>query len=62
LSLNNPFGIKQVYGYNFATQDLNGDGRFSNAEILPSARQFVFIGAFFSWGVDRTDEAIDNNL
>ena len=62
LSVNNPFNFKQVYGYNYAQQDLNGDGQFARSEILPPARQFVFLGMFMSWGIDRSQEAINNNL
>jgi hypothetical protein len=62
LSVNNPFGFKQVYGYNYASLDLNQDQQFYRSEIVPTARQFVFIGLFMSWGVDRTQEAIDGNL
>ena len=62
LSLNNPFGIKQVYGYNYAQSDFNKDGQLARQEIVPSARQFVFLGMFMSWGIDRSQEVIDNNL
>ncbi|MBL7766658.1 MAG: TonB-dependent receptor [Chitinophagaceae bacterium] len=62
LSVNNPFGFKQVYGYNYAAKDLNGDGTLYRREITPTARQFIFLGMFMSWGIDRTQEAIDNNL
>jgi len=62
LSVNNPFGFKQVYGYNYSGTDLNGDGQLFNKAITPTARQFVFIGMFMSWGIDRTQEAIDGNL
>ena len=61
-SINNPFNFKQVYGYNYAQQDLNGDGQFARREILPPARQFIFLGMFSSWGIDRSQEAINNNL
>jgi len=30
--------------------------------IEPPAKRFYFIGCFLSWGVDRTDDAINNNL
>ncbi len=62
LSVNNPFNFKQVYGYNYATADLNGDGILARKEIGPPARQFVFLGMFMSWGIDRSQEAINNNL
>ena len=62
LSVNNPFNFKQVYGYNYASNDLNGDGQLFRKEITPPARQFIFLGMFMSWGIDRTQEAIDGNL
>jgi hypothetical protein len=62
ISVTNPLGFKQIFGYNFANKDLNNDGLYFKNAIVPSARQFVFIGLFSSWGIDRTKEAIDNNL
>lgn len=56
LSVSNIFNIKQVYGYNYSA---NGMRR---QELVPPSRMFVFIGAFISFGVDRTDDAINNNL
>lgn len=62
LSVNNPFGFKQVYGYNYAQTDFNNDGNLYRDAIIPPAKQFIFIGMFMSWGIDRTQEAIDGNL
>lgn len=62
LGINNPIGFKQEYGYNYAQADLNGDGIRYRKAITPAARQFVFLGMFMSWGIDRTQEAIDGNL
>ena len=56
LSVNNIFGINQVFGYNYS---YNGQRK---AAIVPPSRTFIFIGAFISLGVDRTEEAINNNL
>lgn len=56
LSVNNIFGINQVYGYNYSY-----DGS-RKTPILPPSRTFVFIGAFISFGIDRTEDAINNNL
>jgi vitamin B12 transporter len=56
LSVSNIFNIKQVYGYNYST---NGARR---TEIVPPSRMFIFIGAFISFGVDRSDDVINNNL
>ena len=53
LSISNIFGIKQVYGYQYS---YNGARK---QEIVPPSRIFVYIGAFFSFGIDRTQESID---
>jgi vitamin B12 transporter len=55
-SVNNVLGNNQVFNYNFST-----DGTRKQA-ILPASRRFFFIGAFISIGVDRTQDAINNNL
>lgn len=56
LSVNNIFGIDQVYGYNYS---YNG---YRKSAILPPSRTFVFLGVFMSLGIDRTEDAINNNL
>lgn len=56
LSVSNILGSKNVYGYNFS---MNGS---RNSAIVPPVNTFVFIGAFISFGVDRTEDAINNNL
>jgi len=56
LSINNILNIKQTYGYQYS---YNGSRK---EEIVPPSRMFVFIGAFFSFGIDRTQDAINNNL
>lgn len=56
LSVTNILGSKNVYGYNFSA-----NGSRSSA-IVPPVNTFVFIGAFISFGVDKTDDAINNNL
>lgn len=56
LSVSNILGSKNVYGYNFSA-----DGS-RNSAIVPPVNTFVFIGAFISFGVDKTDDAINNNL
>lgn len=62
LSVNNPFGFNQVYGYNYASHDLNGDKQRYKQAITPTAKQFIFLGMFMSWGIDRSQEVIDGNL
>jgi len=55
-SITNVFGYDFVYGYNYSFNGMNKE------PIGPPAKRFYFIGAFFSWGVDRTQDAINNNL
>lgn len=56
LSISNVLGSKNVYGYNFSL-----DGTRSSA-VVPPVNTFVFVGAFISFGVDKTQDAINNNL
>lgn len=56
LSISNVLGAKNVYGYNFSV-----DGARSSA-VVPPVNTFVFVGAFISFGVDKTQDAINNNL
>ena len=56
LGINNVLGQKQVYSYNY-----NNDGSRKEA-VTPPSKRFVFIGCFLSFGVDRTQDAINNNL
>ncbi len=55
-SITNVLGQNQVYGYNYSSNGLN------KQPILPPANRFYFIGCFLSWGIDRSQDAIDNNL
>ena len=56
LSVSNILGQKQVFGYNYATV---ADRKLP---ILPPAKRFVYLGCFISIGIDRTQDAINNNL
>ncbi|WP_353050483.1 TonB-dependent receptor [Chryseobacterium sp. ISL-6] len=56
LSISNILGTKNVYGYNFSQ-----DGSRSST-VVPPVNTFVFVGAFISFGVDKTQDAINNNL
>ncbi|WP_027378617.1 TonB-dependent receptor [Chryseobacterium daeguense] len=56
LSVSNILGSKNIYGYNFSS-----DGS-RNSAVVPPVNTFVFIGAFISFGVDKTQDAINNNL
>ena len=55
-SVNNILGTNQVFGYNYSY-----NGAFKSP-VTPTAKRFYFVGCFISWGVDRTQDAINNNL
>jgi len=55
-SITNVLGSNNVYGYNYSYNGLYKE------PITPPAKRFYFIGVFLSWGVDRTQDAINNNL
>jgi vitamin B12 transporter len=56
LQVSNIFNLKQTFGYQYS---LNG---LRKQEIVPPSRMFVFLGAFISFGVDRSDEVMNNAL
>ena len=56
LQVSNIFNFKQTYGYQYS---YNGARKEA---IVPTSRMFVFIGAFISFGTDRSDEVINNGL
>lgn len=56
LSVSNVLGQKQIYGYNYASLT---DRKVA---VTPPAPRFIYIGCFLSFGVDRTQDAINNNL
>jgi vitamin B12 transporter len=55
-SMSNVLGYNPIYGYHYSF-----DGTMKQP-ITPPASRFYFIGCFLSWGVDRTQDAINNNL
>jgi hypothetical protein len=55
-SVTNVLGSNQVYGYNYS---FNG---MTKQPITPPAKRFYFIGCFLSWGIDRSQDAINHNL
>ena len=55
-SVTNVLGQNQVYGYNYS---YNGARKEA---IVPATKTFVYIGAFISFGVDRSQDVINSNL
>lgn len=56
LGINNVLGQNQVFNYNY-----NNDGSRKEA-LTPPSKRFIFLGCFMSFGIDRTQDAINNNL
>lgn len=56
MQVSNIFNLRQTYGYQYS---YNG---YRKEAIVPTSRMFVFIGCFISFGVDRSDEVINNGL
>jgi outer membrane receptor for ferrienterochelin and colicin len=54
--INNVFGTKELFGYNYSY-----DGRNKIAVTPPAVRTY-YIGLFMSFGIDRRDDFIKNNL
>lgn len=56
LSITNVLNQGQVYNYNYSY-----NGTVKKA-VVPPANRFFFLGCFISFGVDRTEDVINNNL
>ncbi len=56
LGINNVLGQNQVFNYNY-----NNNGSRKEA-VTPPSKRFIFVGCFLSFGIDRTQDAINNNL
>lgn len=56
LQVSNLFNFRQTYGYQYS---LSGHRKEA---IVPTSRMFVFLGVFISFGVDRSEEIINNAL
>jgi len=55
-SISNLLGYNAVYGYNYSYNGL------IKQPVTPTSNRFYFVGCFISWGVDRSQDAINNNL
>lgn len=56
ISISNVFNFDQIFGYQYSLNGLRKEA------IVPPSKMFLFIGAFLSFGVDRTEDAININL
>jgi hypothetical protein len=55
-SITNVLGSNQVFGYNYSNNGLR------KQPIEPSTKTFIYLGAFISFGIDRTEDIINSNL
>ncbi len=55
-SITNVLGSNNIYGYSYS---YNGKNR---QPVLPPSKRFYYLGCFLSFGIDRTQDAINNNL
>lgn len=62
LGINNVFHQKQIFTYSYSSRLTNSDGVFEKQVVGPPASMSFFVGLFMSWGVDRTQQTINNNL
>lgn len=56
LQISNALNIKQVYGYQYSYNGLRKE------QIVPPSRMFIYVGAFFSFGIDRSEQAVNDRL
>ena len=56
LSATNVLGNRLVYNYNYSANGMN------KVAVTPPAGRFYFLGCFISFGIDRTEDVINNNL
>ncbi|HSF45117.1 MAG TPA: hypothetical protein VLA58_03875, partial [Chitinophagaceae bacterium] len=56
ISVSNVFGFNQVYNYQYSYNGVRKEA------IVPPSKVFVFVGAFISFGIDRSQDAININL
>ena len=56
VSVSNILGYNPVYNYNYSYSGMVKEA------VVPPANRFYFVGCFLSWGVDRSQDAINNNL
>jgi hypothetical protein len=54
--INNVFGAKQIFGYNYSYNSLN------KIPITQPAPRSYYIGLFMSFGIDRSDDFINDKL
>jgi len=55
-SVNNVLGSNNIYSYNYSYSGLRKEA------VVPPSKRFFYLGMFISFGIDRSEDAINNNL
>ncbi|MEJ7671849.1 MAG: hypothetical protein WKF59_03875 [Chitinophagaceae bacterium] len=55
-SVNNVLGSNNIYSYNYSYSGLRKQA------VIPPSKRFFYLGMFISFGIDRSEDAINNNL
>jgi hypothetical protein len=55
-SVNNVLGSNNIYTYNYSYTGLRKEA------VTPPSKRFFYLGMFISFGIDRSEDAINNNL
>lgn len=56
LSLTNVLGFDKVYAYNYSANNQN------KVAVTPPSKRFLYLGCFISFGIDRSQDEINNHL
>lgn len=53
-SVNNVLGANNIYSYNYSYNGMN------KQPVTPPSKRFYYLGCFISFGIDRTENAVNN--
>lgn len=56
LSLTNVLGANKIYTYNYSANNQN------KVAVTPPSKRFLYLGCFISFGIDRSQDEINNHL
>lgn len=62
VGVNNVFNQKQIFTYQYSSMQKDANGDYIRDTTTPPAKMSFFVGVFMSWGTDRSQDAINNNL
>jgi len=56
LSVSNVFGFNKIYTYNYSANNMR------KLAVTPPSKRFIYLGCFISFGIDRSQDEINNHL